>query len=220
MKLSEAFKAWLPRAYRQPTTHYTEANMEAAFLAGAEAAVRAEREECSICKGAGFTTESTGEKITCDCVHECEEVRKLVEKAVVEHCNGSDLWLTTSLAAREIYALYPHPQQASAMLALTDAMRAVIRNENDIYGTEDELYAALCGAAGKKASATVPDDVAKDAERYRWMRSNWTTMYSVATDTTLKLTLGGEPWAGFGPDVIDSAIDSAMLSATRHETPT
>lgn len=41
MKLSEAFKAWLPRAYRQPTTHYTEANMEAAFLAGAEAAVQA-----------------------------------------------------------------------------------------------------------------------------------------------------------------------------------
>jgi len=65
------------------------------------------------------------------------------------------------------------------------------------------------------------EDVAKDAERYRWMRSKWTTMHSVATDTTLKLTLGDEPWAGFGPDVIDSAIDAAMLAAAHNtETPT
>lgn len=57
-------------------------------------------------------------------------------------------------------------------------------------------------------------DSAKDAERYRWLRANWTTMRSSSTDTTLKLTSGTEPWADFGPDVIDAAIDTAMLSAS------
>src|SRR5690606_8177501 len=39
-------------------------------------------------------------------------------------------------------------QAQPAMPPLTEAMRAVLRNENDIYGDEDALYAALCDAAG------------------------------------------------------------------------
>lgn len=35
----------------------------------------------------------------------------------------------------------------ATMPLLTDAMRAVLRNENCIYGSEDELYTALCAAA-------------------------------------------------------------------------
>ena len=35
----------------------------------------------------------------------------------------------------------------ATMPLLTDAMRAVLRNENCIYGSEDDLYTALCAAA-------------------------------------------------------------------------
>ena len=38
-------------------------------------------------------------------------------------------------------------QAQPIMPPLTDSMRAVIRNENDVYGDEDALYAALCDAA-------------------------------------------------------------------------
>jgi len=40
--------------------------------------------------------------------------------------------------------------QPATMPPLTDAMRAVLRNERDLYGSEDELYAALCVAAGER----------------------------------------------------------------------
>ncbi|MEI2416159.1 hypothetical protein V8Z80_08235 [Orrella sp. JC864] len=49
--------------------------------------------------------------------------------------------------------LYARP---SAMPALTDAMRAVLRNERDVYGSEDALYAALVAAAGNQAQASAP----------------------------------------------------------------
>lgn len=44
--------------------------------------------------------------------------------------------------------------QTSVMPPLTDAMRAVIRNETDVYDSEDSLYAALCTAASQSALAT------------------------------------------------------------------
>ncbi|WP_186077518.1 DUF551 domain-containing protein [Burkholderia gladioli] len=47
--------------------------------------------------------------------------------------------------ARELLAASPAP--AITMPPLTDAMRAVLTNENCIYGTPDELYAALVMAA-------------------------------------------------------------------------
>ena len=40
--------------------------------------------------------------------------------------------------------------QAPAMPPLTDTMRAVLRNEHDVYGDEDALYAALCEAAQER----------------------------------------------------------------------
>src|SRR5690606_31068723 len=39
-------------------------------------------------------------------------------------------------------------QAQPTMPALTDAMRAVLRNEREVYESEDALYAALCDAAG------------------------------------------------------------------------
>lgn len=48
-------------------------------------------------------------------------------------------------------------EQASSMPVLTEAMRAVIRNEHGAYDSEDALYAALREAAGAKASAEVPE---------------------------------------------------------------
>ncbi|WP_186076370.1 hypothetical protein [Burkholderia gladioli] len=47
--------------------------------------------------------------------------------------------------ARELLAASPAP--AITMPPLNDAMRAVLTNENCIYGTPDELYAALVKAA-------------------------------------------------------------------------
>ncbi|WP_186263341.1 hypothetical protein [Burkholderia gladioli] len=47
--------------------------------------------------------------------------------------------------ARELLAASPAP--AITMPPLNDAMRAVLTNENCIYGTPDELYVALVKAA-------------------------------------------------------------------------
>lgn len=49
-------------------------------------------------------------------------------------------------ALAKMRALLAAPQ-ASAMPPLTDAMRAVISNERDVYQTPDALYGALCDAA-------------------------------------------------------------------------
>lgn len=48
-----------------------------------------------------------------------------------------------------------------------------------------------------------------NAERYRWLRENWTTMRSVATRSTLSLEKENYSWADFGGEVIDAAIDAA-----------
>lgn len=59
------------------------------------------------------------------------------------------------------------PAPAITMPPLNDAMRAVLTNENCIYGTPDELYAALV----KAAPAISESEDARDAARYRWLRS-------------------------------------------------
>jgi len=64
----------------------------------------------------------------------------------------------SELASDVWHDLYTSPQASAAVMPqLTDAMRAVIRNESTVYGSEDELYAALCQAASLEASATVPN---------------------------------------------------------------
>ncbi|HDR9046240.1 TPA: hypothetical protein QDA94_000431 [Burkholderia vietnamiensis] len=60
--------------------------------------------------------------------------------------NGSSLKLGDKLYAA------PQPAQA-AMPALTNAMRAVITNESGTYQSADDLYAALCAAAGDERPA-------------------------------------------------------------------
>ena len=94
-----------------------------------------------------------------------------------------------------------------AMAALCELHGIDTESECVTIDVRDEIE--LCRAALAKREAQEPSDIAKDAERYRWLRANWTTMRSTATDTTLKLTTGEEPWADFGPDVIDAAIDEA-----------
>ncbi|WP_323016389.1 hypothetical protein [Castellaniella sp.] len=51
------------------------------------------------------------------------------------------------------------PAQAQpTMPPLTEAMRAVLRNEHCVYDSEDALYAALCNAAGSTPSAQDRED--------------------------------------------------------------
>lgn len=52
-----------------------------------------------------------------------------------------------------------------AMPPLTEAMRAVLRNENDIYGSEDAMYAALCDAAQAQPSASLKPDMQRESQR-------------------------------------------------------
>lgn len=89
-----------------------------------------------------------------------------------------------------------------AMPPLTEAMRAVLRNENDIYGSEDAMYAALCDAAQAQPSASLKPDMQResqrgaesgrdreDAERYRWataLDDNTHTLHSIV------LSYGGD----------------------------
>lgn len=54
----------------------------------------------------------------------------------------SDLRITPSAQEGGDYALVPR--------AATDAIRAVLRNEHDVYETEDALYEALLSAAAKE----------------------------------------------------------------------
>ncbi|WP_368647767.1 hypothetical protein ABRZ00_12975 [Castellaniella ginsengisoli] len=90
-----------------------------------------------------------------------------------------------------------------AMPPLTEAMRAVLRNENDVYGDEDALYAALCDAAQAQSSG-ISGELAEpsgnsgelasaqdraDAERYRWataLDDNSETLHSIV------LSYGGD----------------------------
>lgn len=75
-----------------------------------------------------------------------------------QNCAGAGVkWMTITerpeaIAELAKIALASLSDAAQAtMPPLTDAMRAVLRNENCIYGTEDELYTALCEAVGTAA---------------------------------------------------------------------
>ncbi len=71
--------------------------------------------------------------------------------------------------------LYVGPVAAQAqptMPQLTDAMRAVLRNEHCVYDSEDDLYAALCDAAQAQSSGNSGELGAQDredAERLDWL---------------------------------------------------
>lgn len=73
-------------------------------------------------------------------------------------------------------------QAQPAMPPLTDAMRAVIRNEHDVYGDEAALYAALCAAA---QAQPLPDSLVPTAPDLEYLRS-------LADSTNLPAFLRGQ----------------------------
>ena len=63
-------------------------------------------QQCKNCNGMGDRFDPSGEKIPCDlCESNLEEIRVLVAEAAHDIVSGSDFWLSTSLAAKKIYAL-------------------------------------------------------------------------------------------------------------------
>ncbi|WP_186260425.1 hypothetical protein [Burkholderia gladioli] len=73
---------------------------------------------------------------------------------VVRHSNGAWTEVSDKLA-RFAALLAASPAPAIHMPPLNDAMRAVLTNENCVYGTPDELYAAL-----GRAAPAIPAEVA------------------------------------------------------------
>lgn len=61
---------------------------------------------------------------------------------------------------RDVEADRAAAQAQPTMPALTDAMRAVLRNEHCVYDSEDALYAALCDAAQAQSSG-IPGELAE-----------------------------------------------------------
>mgnify|MGYP001767245174 CR=1 FL=1 len=63
-------------------------------------------QQCRNCNGMGDRFDPSGEKIPCDlCESNLEEIRVLVAEAAHDIISGGDFWLSTSLAAKKIYAL-------------------------------------------------------------------------------------------------------------------
>ena len=63
-------------------------------------------QQCKNCNGMGDRFDPSGEKIPCDlCESHLEEIRALVAEAARDIISGSDFWLSSSLAAKKIYAL-------------------------------------------------------------------------------------------------------------------
>ena len=63
-------------------------------------------QQCKNCNGMGDRFDPSGEKIPCDlCESNFEEIRVLVAEAAHDIISGGDFWLSTSLAAKKIYAL-------------------------------------------------------------------------------------------------------------------
>lgn len=64
----------------------------------------------------------------------------------------------------------PQPPAQAAMPVLTNAMRAVITNESGAYQSADDLYAALCAAAGDERPAQADARVGLTADDLRELR--------------------------------------------------
>ena len=61
----------------------------------------------------------------------------------------------------------------------------------------------------KRPAPSVPDDVVRDAERYRWLRDNWFTMGASYPEDTVKFHLGNARWSEQPESNLDAAIDAA-----------
>ncbi|WP_186167287.1 hypothetical protein [Burkholderia gladioli] len=142
-------------------------------------------------------------------------------------------WLVTAWNRRA------SPAPAIPMPPLNDAMRAVLTNENCIYGTPDELYAALVMAAPAISESDLlallpgttymdePDGgslslleqlqrMAKDAGRYRWLRDeNRETPDGTRELMAVQYRL---PFSeGTDTELFDTALDAAIDAALAGE---
>jgi len=86
----------------------------------------------------------------------------------------------------------------------TQAMLDAAHQLGDVFSLGDEYRVMLSAAP---AAPAVPDDVVKDAERYRYLRDNGDGFdIAVREDDE-----DGESWVhGYPPDELDAAIDAAM----------
>ena len=87
---------------------------------------------------------------------------ELTDERLEELASQSGLYGVRRAAAAYARVVLREAGSASTMPALTDAMRAVLRNESGAYGSEDELYAALCAVTG---SASADDSENRDHDR-------------------------------------------------------
>lgn len=87
-------------------------------------------------------------------------------------------------------------------------------NGEETY-THHDAYVPLadCFPLYTHPSQSVPDDVVRDAERYRWLRDNWFTMGASYPEDTVKFHLGNARWSEQPESNLDEAIDAAMLAA-------
>ncbi|WP_186055726.1 hypothetical protein [Burkholderia gladioli] len=98
------------------------------------------------------------------------------------------------------------PAPAITMPPLNDAMRAVLTNENCIYGTPDELYAALVRAA----QAISESEDARNAARYRHLRAYYTRVVFMQEDgPSVDIQAISEIGDTFEMQALDAAIDAA-----------
>jgi hypothetical protein len=102
--------------YNGPTWEKELARAKAALAAPAQQPVALTEEQgCPNCDGLGYRREANGEALACDlCGDRLDAIRQCVEKAVMEHVAGGDLWLCTQLAAKEIAQRFAHPAAPSA----------------------------------------------------------------------------------------------------------
>lgn len=68
----------------------------------------------------------------------------------------------------------------------------------------------VSAADAEKVRSRDCDDLRKDADRYRWLRDNWTRLTGSANGNQMSLEIAGVKWAHFGPDVVDAAVDKVM----------
>lgn len=75
------------------------------------------------------------------------------------------------------------------------------------------LQCTTCGTfyeEGMPPCTAPPADVVRDAERYRWLRENWTSIVShMDSPFEIRFEVTPSKWGNFGREVIDAAIDEA-----------
>lgn len=137
---------------------------------------------------------------------ECARIRAATIEECAKVCESSAKrrWYAEDKAregcefcADEIRALAASPAPAIHMPPLNDTMRAVLTNENCIYGTPDELYAALV-----KAAPAISES--EDAARLDWL-----------TDRLEDAVIDGADPAKYLPDDVGDGNEEGAAACRR-----